>query len=171
MRLGFAFAICTLVLASDLRGQIPLDSALRTLKPGDAVRIRMSGAERIESRLVSVQPSPLGLRLAEPGTVIDAGAIDSLWVRGRATRIGTNTGAVVGGVMSFAFSAALCTGIAYGSGCHAWGTVAALGVGGAIGGALIGAGIGSRIPRWQLRYTRRQATSHRIEVTNRRPRV
>jgi hypothetical protein len=115
----------------------------------------MSGGERIESRLVSVQPEPLGLRLSESGIFVDVGAIDSLWVRGRATRVGTNTGALVGGVLSFAFWAAVCTGVSYGSGCDAWDRVAALGVGGAIGGALIGAGIGSRIPRWHLRYTRR----------------
>lgn len=151
----FAFAFSTLIAVCDLGGQIPIESSVATLKPGETVRIRVTGGERIESRLVSVHPEPLGLQLAQPGTFFEVGAIDSLWVKGRATQAGTNIGALVGGVLSFAFGAAVCTGVAYGSGCGAWGTVAALGVGGAIGGALIGAGIGSRVPRWQLRYARR----------------
>jgi hypothetical protein len=150
-----AFAFSSLLALSDLGGQVPIESSIETLKPGETVRIRMTGGETIESRLVSVQPEPLGLQLARPGTILDADAIDSLWVKGRATQAGTNIGALVGGVLSFAFWAAVCTGVGYGSGCDAWGTVAALGVGGAIGGALIGAGIGSRVPRWQLRYARR----------------
>jgi len=151
----FALALSTLILVADVRGQAPLDSTLKTLRAGEIVRIRMSGGERIETRLLSVQKEPLGLQLSGAGTAVGAAAIDSLWVRGRATRVGTNTGAILGGVLAFGFSAAVCTGVAYGAGCNAWGTVAAVGVGGAIGGALIGAGIGSMVPRWQLRYIRR----------------
>jgi hypothetical protein len=148
----FALALCNLFLVCDLGGQVPLDAAVRTLKPGERVRIRERGGERIESRIVSVQAEPLGLQLMGTGAALDAAAIDSLWVRGQATRIGTNTGAVVGGVLSFAFWAAVCSGVSEGKGCDAWGTVAALGVAGAVGGALVGAGIGALVPNWKLRY-------------------
>lgn len=150
----FALALCTLVHVSDLGGQTPLDSAVRTLKPGERVRIRVRGGDRIESRIVSVQAAPLGLQLTGAGAALDAAGIDSLWVRGEATRIGTNTGAVVGGVLSFAFWAAVCSGVSEGKGCDAWDAVAALSVAGVIGGALLGAGIGALVPKWQLRYAR-----------------
>jgi len=113
------------------------------------------GSHRIESRMISVQPEPLGLQLSGASATLDASAIDSLWVRGKATRAGTNTGAIVGGFLSFIFWAAVCSGVNEGSGCDGWGTVAALGVAGGIGGALVGAGIGSMVPMWQLRYIRR----------------
>ena len=148
----FALSLCTLILACDIEGQMPLDASLRTLKPGERVRIRVRGGSRIEARIDSVQTEPLGLHLAGTGAALDAAAIDSLWVRRQATRTGTNTGAVVGGVLSFAFWAAVCTGVNEGHGCEAWGTVIALGVAGAIGGALIGGGLGSLVPNWKLRY-------------------
>ena len=155
MRLtGFILALSTLLVA-DLPGQAPLDSAVKSLKSGETIRIRVHGGERIESRVVAMQTEPLGLKLSGATAAVDAAAIDSLWVRGRATRVGTNTGAILGGLLSFGFGAAVCTGVAYGAGCNAWGTVAAVGVGGAIGGALVGALIGSRVGRWHLRYTRR----------------
>lgn len=144
-----------LILVPELGGQVLLDSAVRSLQAGETVRIRVVGGDRIESRITSLQAEPLGLRLTGASAAIDAAAIDSLWVRGRATRVGTNTGAILGGALSFAFWAAVCTGLSYGNGCDAWGTVAALGVAGAIGGALIGTGIGALVPKWQLRYTRR----------------
>ena len=145
-------ALSTLMLVSELDGQTPLDAAIRTLQPGERVRIRVRGGERIESRIVSVQTEPLGLQLTGAGASLDAAAIDSLWVRRNAARAGTNVGVVVGGVLSFAFWAAVCTGVSEGQGCDAWGTVAILGFAGAAGGALIGAGIGALVPSWKLRY-------------------
>jgi hypothetical protein len=148
----FALALCTLLLVGDLEGQMPLDAALRTLKPGERVRIRVRGGDRIEARIASVQTEPLRLQLMGAGAALDTAAIDSLWVRGQATRIGTNTGAIVGGVLSFGFWGALCSSLGEGNGCDAWGQVAALGVAGAIAGALIGGGLGALTPSWKLRY-------------------
>ena len=148
----FALPLFTLILVCELEGQTPLDASLRTLKPGEQVRIRVRGGGRIEARIVSVQTEPLGLQLTGAGAALDAAAIDSLWVRGRATQTGTNTGAVVGGVLSFAFWGAVCSGVSEGKGCDAWGQVTALGVAGAIGGAFIGAGLGAMITTWKLRY-------------------
>lgn len=149
----FALAFSALVFVRDLGGQVPLDAAIRTLKPGDSVRIRVRAGDRIESRIASVHAEPLRLQLAA-GAALDAAVLDSLWVRGKATQTGTNTGAVVGGVGSFAFWAAVCSGISEGKGCDAWDAVAALSVAGVIGGALLGAGIGALVPKWRLRYAR-----------------
>jgi len=149
----FTLALSSLVLVSDLGGQVPLDSAVKTLKPGETVLIRVSGDDRIESRMISVQTEPLGLHLSGASAAVDAGAIDSLWVRGRATRGGTKIGAVVGGALLFLFGAAWCTALNEGI-CDQWGLVGVYSVVGAGTGALIGAGIGGLVPRWQLRFAR-----------------
>ena len=154
MRLAqFALALSTLVLVSDLGGQAPLEAAVRTLKPGQTVRIRVHGGGRIESRIRSLQTESLALQLVGDSGAFDVAAIDSLWVRGRATRTGAIAGAAVVGVASFAFWAAICTGVSDG-GCKEWGRVTAYSVAGAGVGALIGAAVGAIQPKWRLRYAR-----------------
>jgi hypothetical protein len=151
----FALALSTLVLVSDLGGQAPLEAAVRTLKPGQTVRIRVHGGDRIESRIRSLRAGSLPLQLVGDSGAFDVAAIDSLWVRGPATRTGAIAGAAVVGVASFAFWAGLCTALSDGpGGCKDWGRVTAYSVAGAGVGALIGAGIGSLQPKWRLRYAR-----------------
>jgi hypothetical protein len=151
----FALALSTLVLVSDLGGQAPLEAAVRTLKPGQTVRIRIHGGDRVESRIRSLQAGSLPLQLVGDSGAFDVAAIDSLWVRGPATRTGAIAGAAVVGVASFAFWAALCRALSDGpGGCTDWGRVTAYSVAGAGVGALIGAGIGALQPKWQLRYAR-----------------
>lgn len=151
----FALALSTLVLVSDLGGQAPLEAAVRTLKPGQTVRIRVHGRDRIESRIRSLQAESLTLQLVGDSAAFDVAAIDSLWVRGRATRTGAIAGAAVVGVASFAFWGGLCTALNDGpGGCKDWGRVTAYSVAGAGGGALIGAGVGALVPKWRLRYAR-----------------
>lgn len=152
----FTLALSTLVLAFDLGGQAPLEAAIRTLKPGQTVRIRVHGGDRIEARIRSLQAEALALQLVGDSAAFDVAAIDSLWVRGRATRTGAIAGAAVVGVASFAFWAALCEGLSSegSGGCTEWGTVSAFSVAGAGGGALIGAGVGALVPKWRLRYAR-----------------
>jgi len=148
----FALALSIFVV-SELGAQATLDSAVQTLKPGEVVLIRLSGGDRIESRLVSVQAQPLGLQLSGATAAVDAGAIDSLWVRGRATRGGTKSGAIAGGALLLLFGAVWCDIMNEGS-CDQWGLVGVYGVVGAGLGAGIGAGLGSLIPSWHLRYPR-----------------
>jgi len=151
----FTLALSTLVVVSDLGGQAPLEAAVRTLKPGQTVRIRVHGGDRIESRIRSLQAESLALQLVGDSAAFDVAAIDSLWVRGRATRTGAIAGAAVVGVASFAFWGALCSGLSEGSGgCEEWGQVTAYSVAGAGVGALIGAGVGALVPKWRLRYAR-----------------
>jgi hypothetical protein len=151
----FALALSTLVLVSDLGGQAPLEAAVRTLKPGQTVRIRVHGGGRIESRIRSLQAGSLPLQLVGDSGAFDIAAIDSLWVRGRATRTGAIAGAAVVGVASIAFWAGLCTALNDGpGGCKEWGRVTAYSVAGAGVGALIGAGVGALHGKWRLRYAR-----------------
>lgn len=151
----FALALSTLVLVSDLGGQAPLEAAVRTLKPGQTVRIRVHGGGRIESRIRSLQTESLTLQLVGDSTAFDVAAIDSLWVRERATGTGAIAGAAVVGVASFAFWSGLCTALNDGpGGCKDWGNVTAYSVVGAGGGALIGAAVGALQTKWRLRYAR-----------------
>jgi hypothetical protein len=149
-----ALTLSTLVLVSDLGGQAPLEAVIRTLKPGQTVRIRVHGGDRIGARIRSLQAGSLPLQLVGDSGAFDVAAIDSLWVRGRATRTGAIAGAAVVGVASFAFWGALCSGLSDGGGCKEWGRVTAYSVAGAGVGALIGAGIGALQPKWRLRYAR-----------------
>jgi hypothetical protein len=151
----FALVLSTLVLVSDLGGQAPLEAAVRSLKPGQRVRIRVHGGDRIESRIDSLRAESLALQLVGDSAAFDVAAIDSLWVRGTATRTGAIAGAAVVGVASVAFWAALCQGLRDGpGGCTEWGRVTAYSLAGAGAGALIGAGVGALVPKWRLRYAR-----------------
>jgi hypothetical protein len=150
-----ALALCTLVLVSDLGGQAPFEAAVGTLRPGQTVRIRIHGGNTIESRIRSLQAKSLTLQLVGDTAAFDVAAIDSLWVRGQATRTGAIAGAAVIGVASFAFWAATCSALSDGpGGCKEWGRVTAYSMVGAVGGALIGAAVGALHSKWRLRYAR-----------------
>jgi|SRR5947209_15114445 len=150
----FALLLSTLV-HSDLGGQAPLEAAVRSLKPGQTIRIRVHAGDRIESRVRSLRAESLALQLLGDSAAFDVAAIDSLWVRGTATRTGAIAGAAVVGVASVAFWAALCQGLSDGpGGCTEWGRVTAYSLAGAGVGALIGAGVGALLPKWRLRYAR-----------------
>ena len=150
-----ALALSTLVLVSDLCGQAPLDAAVRTLKPGQTVRIRAHGGDRIESRILSVRADSAALSLEGASTPLDGAAIDSLWVRGRATGTGAIIGAAVLGIASIPVGQALCGGLSESaSSCGGSDVTVPSFLVGAAGGALIGAAIGAGIPKWRLRYAR-----------------
>lgn len=151
----FTLALSALVAVSDLGGQAPVEAVVRTLKPGQTVRIRVHGGDRIELRIRSLRTESLPPQLVGDSAAFDVAAIDSLWVRSTATRAGAIAGATVVGVASFAFWAALCQGLSEGpGGCKEWGRVTGYSVAGAAGGALIGAGVGALVQKWPLRYAR-----------------
>lgn len=118
------------------------------LRAGQTVRVRLADGQRFEARLVSVDSSPLLLRFAEQPASVPISAIDSLWLRRRATGRGALIGGIVVGAGSFAFLTVVCRALSEGE-CNAWGAVIGLTLAGAGGGALLGAGIGSLLPRWQ----------------------
>jgi len=150
----FVLALSSLFLVSDVCGQAPLDAAVRTLKPGQTVRIRAHGGNRIESRILSVRAETPALLLQADSTPLDGSSIDSLWVRGRRTGLGAIVGAVVFGAATSGAGLAICKGLSESASSCGSDTTVPLFLAGAAGGALIGAVIGAAIPKWRLRYAR-----------------
>ncbi|MGH7534173.1 MAG: hypothetical protein ACREMG_01165, partial [Gemmatimonadales bacterium] len=137
-----------------MSAQDSIDAVLGQLRPGQVVRVTTAGQGRVAARILELETGPRLLRLEGIPSPVALGSIDSLWVRGRATKTGLIVGAAVGGVSAFALAAAICGVASEGQGCDVWGTVAAIGLGGAAGGALLGAAVGSAIPKWRWRYAR-----------------
>ena|SRR6266480_1806661 len=119
------------------------------LRPGQTVRVWLADGQRFEGRLVAVDSSPLVLRFAGSHPVVALTAIDSLWLRRHSTRNGALVGGILVGGVLFAGAAAFCVEIGEGSGCDAWGAVAAVTLIGGGVGALLGAGVGGLFPKWK----------------------
>jgi len=145
-------ALSVLSVVSDLCAQGSIDTALSALKPGQTVRLRVQGGDRTQSRVLSVRTESPTLWLEGASAPYEGAAIDSLWVRGRATAAGAIVGAVVLGGATFGVTSAICQSVNE-SPCGSETTVPLV-LAGAAGGALIGAVIGTAIPKWRLRYTR-----------------
>jgi len=131
-------ACCVVLCAADAAAQV---------RAGQTVRVRLASGERFVARVVGIDSTPRALRFADD-QLVPVTAIDTLWLRRRATGRGAIIGGIVGGAASFGFLTIVCRAIFEGE-CDAWGTVIGLTVVGAGGGVLLGAGIGSLIPRWQ----------------------
>jgi hypothetical protein len=155
-----AFVMIALALApGTVVAQVSIDTPLVRLNPGQFARARTLDGRRIQSRVLAIDLDPFTLHLVGHETPLPAASIDSLWVRGRATKTGAIIGAVGAGVPSFAFWAVFCEAMSEGDGCDEWGTVTGLALAGAGGGALIGAAIGAAVPKWRLRYARQHGTT------------
>lgn len=137
-----------------LCAQDSIATVLGRLNPGQVVRVRLEDQRRVVGRILETRNAAPGLLLEGVDSPLPAHAIDTLWVRGRATKHGAIIGAAVGGVSSFAAAALICEAVSEGNGCDVWGTVTAIGLGGAAGGALLGAAVGAAVPRWHRRYAR-----------------
>jgi hypothetical protein len=91
---------------------------------------------------------------AQLPTSVPAADIDSLWVRGRATKTGALLGGLVGAVAGVGaglfISQVICS--TQDCGVDDAAPVLGLGAGGLAGGALVGALIGSAVPKWRLRF-------------------
>lgn len=89
----------------------PLDSAMVTwLRPSRLVRFAGPGMGRVEGTVERQQGNSLSLTNRGVRRVISLGSIDTLWVRGRATK----TGAIIGGILGIGtgvFLAALADGL------------------------------------------------------------
>lgn len=132
-------------------------SAVFELERGTTIRLS-SDRGVVEGTLTRVDGD--GLVLGPDPHVYGLAAVDTLWVRGRATRKGALIGGIAGGVGGGLFggflglvSEALCE---YecpdGDFLHYAGWVAGTGLVGTIGGAGLGALIGSAFPRWHRKY-------------------
>lgn len=141
-------------LADTLPAQHPTarDSAVARLRAGQQIRLTAAGSGRLDGRAGVAAGDTLDLAQGDAVRRIAIPAIDTLWVRGRATTtgliVGASVGAVLGGLAG-AVGASLCE-----SDCSDSDTGAIL-VGGAMGAALVGgvgALVGAAIPKWKRKY-------------------
>lgn len=133
-------------------------AVLRSLRPGQSVRLGLAGGERVEGDV---------LRLADDGLVLDRAAagggrdprpippeaMERLWTRssswGRGALVGGAAGAVPGAIFGHELGQFACAETS--DDCGLEGAL----LGGALlgaGGALLGAGVGALIPHWSLRF-------------------
>jgi hypothetical protein len=141
-------------------GQAPSDSALGQVHPGDVIRVRTLDGRLVASRLVALeaapvparalQPAPLQFRFSGQPAPVPVASVDSLWVRGHASRLGSRVGMAVGAIGLGLYGLWACSdpevGIA------PWACAGfAIPLGGLPGGVL-GFLVGSAIPRWDLRF-------------------
>ena len=136
---------------ASLLSQVTIDSVASRLHADQYVRLHVRGGRHLEGRFAFYVVAPAGSQLSVADTLIQVVTVDSLWVRGRATKTGAIVGAVVVGVPAAVFWAEVCALITE-SDCTAWGAVAGLTAGTAGVGALLGAAVGTAFPRWHLRY-------------------
>ena len=144
-----------IVAPAAIAAQATLDSVAARLHADQFVRLHVRGGRHFEGRFAFYAVAPAGSQLSVADTLIQVETVDSLWVRGRATKTGAIVGAVVVGVPAAVFWTGLCS-LILESDCTLWGAVAGLTAASAGVGALVGAGIGTAFPRWHLRYA--QAT-------------
>jgi hypothetical protein len=150
IRLSRLILLLTVVPAA-LATQVTIDSVAGHLRAGQHVRLHVRGGQRLEGQFAVHVLAPPAVRLRAADTLLPLETVDSLWVRGRATKTGAIVGAVVVGVPSAVFWWTACS-IIVESECTSWGLVAGLTAASAGVGALVGAGIGTAFPRWHLRY-------------------
>jgi hypothetical protein len=153
--LGCAF-LC--LLSSSTEGQQRhADSlwgaALLRVRPGTTIRLHSTALPgRVEGRLVGSTPSMVSLTVGVQPAEYARTAIDSLWVRRRATGtgalVGAIPGAIAGTVLGAVVNAVACSDDG-GDPCPE--AVPLLGLAGAATGAVLGAVVGSFIPKWQRR--------------------
>lgn len=151
--LGLGAALPGLLDAQDSR--LARDSAtVVLLKPTRLVRFSLPAMGRVSGRIANRWGDTLALASNGTRQVISLGSIDTLWVRGRATK----TGAIVGGILGIAgglFLGALADGLCEYD-CQNSDYLVTGGLLGLAAGAGTGAIIGAAIPRWRKVYPHRR---------------
>jgi hypothetical protein len=148
-----ALLLFALVAPGMLAAQQPSarDTAIVRLQAGQQVRLAVAGTGRLTGRVGVATIDTLDLAQDDAVRRIPIPAVDTLWVRSRAT----TTGLIVGGAVGAAFGGLAG---AYGSGiceydCVETGSaVLTGGLLGAVVGAGVGALIGAIIPKWKRTY-------------------
>lgn len=116
------------------------------------VRLQLQGT-RVTGRLVALSAGAAQIEAVAGLRSVALAEVDSVWVRGRATRTGMLVGAVTGAIATGIFVglvvSAVCEVDCENAGLE--GGLVGFGIG-AVGGALVGAAIGAAIPKWRLRF-------------------
>ena len=153
---AFPMALLLVSLVSTLSAQQSasggLDSSsILQLKPDRFVRIQLPELGRVQGTVGSRVSGEMVLESEEGARRVQLAAVDTLWVRGRATKLGAIIGAVLGlggGLLLGALGDGLCE-----YDCEGNYTLTGGILGVAIGGAT-GAVIGTAIPRWRRVFPR-----------------
>ena len=149
MRISFLI----LVLCAPALAAQSADSVLAPLVPKTSmIRLRTQGTE-MTGRLLALTSGVATLETTSGNRTARLASVDSIWVRGRATKSGAIIGGVAGAVLFGAFVGYAVSGLCEVD-CDNSFIEGAL-VGGALGlggGALLGAGVGALIPKWRLRF-------------------
>ena len=153
-------AAALLALVGEVAGQADPPTPVAQLRRGQTVRVRLAHGPRLERRFVSVDSTPpSSMYLSQPDLVIPLTAIDSLWVKGRATLTGAIVGGLVLGGLSFGTGAVVCAAVHQGGECQDWGVVWGVALAGTAGGALFGAALGRLVVKWRLIHPGRAGVS------------
>jgi hypothetical protein len=120
------------------------DSALARLKTGQQIRISGEAMSRLIGKAGVASNDTLDFAQDDAVRRIPVQAIDTLWVRGRATSTGMLYGGVLGGL-----AGALAGASAESS---EGGDVALVGAAGALAGVAVGALVGAAFPEWKRKY-------------------
>lgn len=116
------------------------------------VRLQLQGT-RVTGRLVALSAGAAQIAEVAGLRSVSLAEVDSVWVRGRATKTGMLVGAVTGAIATGIFVglvvSAVCEVDCENAGLE--GGLVGFGIG-AVGGALVGAAIGAAIPKWRLRF-------------------
>lgn len=131
-------------------------SAEEVLRPEAArrsvVRLGLRGT-RVTGRLAALSAGAAQIEEVAGLRSVSLAEVDSVWVRGRATKTGMLVGAVTGAIATGIFVglvvSAICEVDCDNAGLE--GGLVGFGIG-AVGGALVGAAIGAAIPKWRLRF-------------------
>jgi hypothetical protein len=139
------------LLAQPCQAQGLDSTSVALLKPDRFVRIQVPDFGRVQGNVGAVTPADLTLVTEEGSRTVHLAAVDTLWVRGRRTKLGAIIGGVVGlggGVFLGLLAEALCENSCEGD------AVLTLGLLGTGTGALTGAIIGTAFPRWRRVHPR-----------------
>ncbi len=124
-------------------------AALARIAPGKQIRLHTVAQGRLEGSFAGVTDTGLTLGVVSPASVALT-AIDSLWIRGSASK----TGAIVGGafgVVAGAVVGAIAAGLDETGNTSQAAAAVGLGFAGGAGCALVGGMIGTAIPKWHRR--------------------
>jgi hypothetical protein len=123
-------------------------AALRALSDSQWVRLVGAGSGRREGKLLAHSATELVLGREPQPLRVPATSIDTLWVKGTASK----SAALIGGLLGAGVGVLVATQAVEEGETPGADWVLAIGGGGTLAGGLLGALIGSAFPRWQRRY-------------------
>lgn len=159
MTAGMRIGISTVLACAGPAATQAQDSAqvavVRSLLPGQTVRVDLAERGRLEGRFHSTTTQAVTLTVDTATTRFPVMDLERLWVRqsaaGRGALIGAGVGLLAGIVTGLIIGPIACEPVDGGD-CTTGEVTLVTGLVGGAGGALLGAGTGLLIPIWKLRF-------------------